>query len=698
MDGQPAPRRKVSAKDLDFTDLPMEPLTALQGGAALASGFNRAAIAGIAGLPAKTGADLIDLAKAAYGFTGGKLGLIDPNDLPQPLDRAKVIGSPEWIAAKIEGSGELGRAAIANPRPDNATARVLNAGGYAVGSGMSGRPTDMAMNAASGVAGQLAAEAGASPEWAMLASMGPQTAQQAAAASLRGTMRGGEAGRKEMEQRTAEFRAAGVEPTVGLATGKRIPQAIESTLSRAPGAAGVIAAKAESIRDQLGGTVNAQRDRVSDEYGPAIAGEAVKRGAEQYRTRQQEIYGELVDRALAKVPEDMRFPVANMLARGELTLADIEGAPNVTRVLNQPKGFTQDVLTALDKDASPQPPQQVPGRILQENGQPFAQEIPATPGGIGIDAIRGLRSRVGELAFRNNPLNADANTGALKALYGGAKQDLMTAAALADAERVKRGQQPGVHEGLSRADRFYSVTSDVLDNVLAPLHKTAEVSPERAYSRVEGMSKASGGNVQRLMASVPLDARRKIAATVIDELGKANPGGQNAEGTMFSPAQFLSNWNRLDPAAKTGIFLGVKDGGRVRDKLELVAKAAERIKDAGKVYANPSGTAGAAQAASTWVGLGAGVAGILTGNPTGYKTTGAILSVMGTSWGAAKVMTSPRFVDWLAQSTVVPPEKMRQHLYRLNLLASKEDDPEARAAMQDVAATITSQLGDEIPR
>src|SRR5689334_23293136 len=70
-----------------------DPVTPLQAGAAFASGFNRAVIAGVGGLPVDTALNVADLARAGYGYAGSKLGLIKPDDLPAPLDRSQYVGS-----------------------------------------------------------------------------------------------------------------------------------------------------------------------------------------------------------------------------------------------------------------------------------------------------------------------------------------------------------------------------------------------------------------------------------------------------------------------------------------------------------------------------------------------------------------------------------------------------------------------------
>jgi hypothetical protein len=666
------------------------PLSALDAGGALASGVNHGVIAGLGGLPAKVGADIIDLGTAAYGTAGRALGLLEPQDMPEPLDRSKVFMSPEWITNKLQGNS-VTAAAINNPRPDLRSARLLNAGGNAVGASLAGRPADMAMQLASGVAGQGATEAGASPAWAMVASMTPQLGVTGAQGATRGAVRGGEQGRLEMEQRIRDFEAAGVDPTVGLATGGRTAQAIESALAKAPGGAGVMAKKIEDIQAQLQGTANLVRDTASPVYGPVAAGEALRHGAEAYKDRRGAIYGTMMDRAMDLIPEGMTFPVSGMMARGEATLADVPGAPNVSGVLNQPRAFTQRVVQALERDATPQPSQNVPSQILQADGQPFTTQTRATPGGLPMEGIRGLRSRIGELAYAQNPLNADANTGALKNLYGGARQDIRNAGTLADAERVARGQNPGVAQGLDRADRFYSQTQRILDDVLAPIHKTAEGSPERAYARVESDMRNSGQSAVKLMSALPLENRKLVLATAIDRLGRARPGAQNADGDAFSASTFLTNWNKMSPEAKKTVTW-MPNGSAMRDQLDMIARAADRLGQASKVYSNPSGTAQATNAVGAISGLASGLSLAAAGHVgAGLMSAGGILGTMAIFNVSARTMSNPRFVKWLADSTKMRPQQIQQHLARLSLMATRETDPEARAELQELQQRLAME-------
>jgi hypothetical protein len=687
-----------AANDADLMELAKQyggkpvappPMTALQAGAALSSGVNAGVLAGIPGLVADTGANVIDLGRAAYGYAGTKLGFLKPEDMPAPLNRHNVVGSSQWILDQFNRT-PVTSALVTNPRPDVPAARVLNAGGNALGSSMAGSPANMAMQFGSGALGQVAAEATGDPNLGLLVSMLPQTTVTAAQAGARGLLRGGEQGRRDLIQRTQDFQNAGVTPTVGLATGNRVPQAIEATLGRAPGAAGTIASKAADINAQLQATANAVRDGLSPSYGPVAAGDAFRSAIPAYRDQRNAIYNAMLDRGMNAVPPDMTFPASAMLSRGQATLTNIPGAPNVSRVVNQPLGFTQDLVGALRQDAMPQPPTVVPLSVLGPNGQPLTRTLPGAPGGLPMDALRDLRTRIGSLAYAQNPLLADANQGALKNLYGGAKQDLYSAGALADAQRVANGQPPVVLNQFQRADRFYNATQDVLRKTLEPIYRAGENASEGSFNRFESDAKNSGTSVVQTMASMPLDVRRTAAATVIDRLGRANPGAQNVEGDAFSSGTFLTNWNKIAPQAKTAITMGIPNGGQVRQSLDYIAKAAERIKDAGKVYANPAGTAGAAAALGQAASLGGSAVAFMTGHPSlGLTGLGAVLGTQAVGRFGAYAMTSPTFLKWLSQTSELRADQIGAHLRRLAVMANASNDP----GLKQLSAGLSAELG-----
>jgi hypothetical protein len=246
---------------------------------------------------------------------------------------------------------------------------------------------------------------------------------------------------------------------------------------------------------------------------------------------------------------------------------------------------------------------------------------------------------------------------------------------------------------LQRADRFYQASQDQLQQFLSPLYRAGEPASERSFYRVEGDLANSGQNVARFMSSMPLDARRQFAATALDRMGRATPGQQDATGTAFSPQTFLTNWNRIDPAAKDAMLRTIPGGQNVRAKLDAIAQAASMMRDANKVYANPSGTAPTSALIGTGIGVGTGLGMMATGNlGAGAKALGTVLGTMAMNNLGAHAMVSPRFVNWLAQTTDLSPQRLQQHVARLAQSAAFESDPNERAALQRFANELTMEL------
>jgi hypothetical protein len=172
-------------------------------------------------------------------------------------------------------------------------------------------------------------------------------------------------------------------------------------------------------------------------------------------------------------------------------------------------------------------------------------------------------------------------------------------------------------------------------------------------------------------------------ATLIDELGQATPGRQDAHGSLFSSETFLTNWNKLSPSSKAVMFAGFPGANKVRQDLETVAKAAELVRTKGGIYANPSGTSGAM--AQIGVGGTAAVA-AATGN---IGLLGSVLGSTAAAYLGAKALTNPAFVKWLADSRgIVKPEAAQFHAQRLAIISNQIEDPETRAEVEQFRAAL----------
>ena len=170
------------------------------------------------------------------------------------------------------------------------------------------------------------------------------------------------------------------------------------------------------------------------------------------------------------------------------------------------------------------------------------------------------------------------------------------------------------------------------------------------------------------------------------ELG-VETGAEYIAKSGFSANRFMNAWNTMSKEAKDVLFKG-SDFADLGKELDNLAFVVERVRDAAKIGANPSGTAQSAHALG-WL-LAAGGGGATLGLEFGLG------SVVGPA-GVAKLMTRPAFVRWLAEGTEIVarnPNSMAQHIRRLVQIqaANPEIRDEIRALLQGLQGETTEPL------
>ena len=120
----------------------------------------------------------------------------------------------------------------------------------------------------------------------------------------------------------------------------------------------------------------------------------------------------------------------------------------------------------------------------------------------------------------------------------------------------------------------------------------------------------------------------------------------------------------------------------MRQDLDGIARAADRIRKGSRVLFNPSGTANRlinvlpGAAAAGGVGVGSMPVVLLA------------LSTPALANASARLMTNPKFVRWVGQSTRIPAQRLPGHIARLaNTL---EDDPDALEAANQFIDFLTA--------
>lgn len=578
----------------------------------------RHAIEGLASLPAMVAQPVADLGDMALSAMGSDFRF--GNQAQGVSDLLSRAGAPE-----PETAGE---------RVVGDASQVLTAGGGVLG--LAQRGTGPLANmlarapgsqAASSVAGGGAAgvtrETGGSPGAQALAGLGAGVATPAAISGVRNAISA------RTTPNVEAFRSAGAEPSVGAATNSRFLQGLENLVAKLPGGQGVMQRFHSETQKHLGSKV---RTGVTAE----TAGRTIERGVDKFLHRTKERFSQLDARTAEKIPSKTRIePQSTVRILGEIT-SPVVGAESTTAAMVNP--------------------------ALANMRRNLAEDLSTNNGQMPYEALRQLRTRVGSML--DDALVTGVPGGQLKRVYGALSEDMRRAAEAAGAGKEFARQN---HYWRARMDRIESTLERVVGK---------GSQPEDIFRRVNPATPDAVNKLRATLRSLEPAEREVVSRAVIDRLGRATPGRQNDIGDAFSSETFLTNWNRISPQAKSALF----PNSGMRADLDKLANVSSRLRGSGQVFANPSGTAGAAAGYTVYGSMGLGA---LTGNtPAIAAGAGALLLTNVTS----RMLTSPRVVNWLA-STPSNRQHMAAHIARLPTIYAQIDDEGLR---EDLAAYAES--------
>ncbi|MDQ7996055.1 MAG: hypothetical protein AAGC76_09390 [Luteibacter sp.] len=560
----------------------------------------------------------------------------------------------------------------------------------------------------SGLASGAAHEAGASPVGEIAAGLAGAFVPAIPAGFLeagRRALRGGEDGRRAVEQALTDFGSVGTSPTVGQATGSKANQFLESTLGRTPGASGVMARRAEAQAGEIQQGVEGIASRLSPNADPARAGIAIERGitgqggfVDRFKQNANSLYDQL-DQYL---PQTARVPVENTRAAlAELTSA-IPGAPQTSRFFRN--GKIADIANAVDADTvGPMAPLNRPDVVSEVQRRQFAAadqnasidrtnaireslglkpragidpnaEIPqlldaATDGRLPYAAVKKLRTLVGE-ELANPSLASDVKSSAWDKLYQGLSADLQGAAKQAG---------PEAERAWGRANTYYRAGQQRIQALDRVVDKAG--GPEAVFNAATSGTKDGAFTIRNVMQSLEPDQQKVLSATVLRRLGAATPGTATEQGE-FSINSFLTNWNKLSPQAKNTLF--DRYGSGFREDVDAISRTAGNFRQSSRTGANTSGTG---QAMANNAALTGFTVAALTGR---VGAAAGIAGAAGTANLAARAMTSPAVVRFLARSTDIPRSQWPAAIAGLERDANDKGDQTAA----EVAATLRQHLSD----
>lgn len=630
-------------------------------GNAVGTGFFRNGVLGLAGLPVDTVANVIDLGKAALG---SGYQAITGNAAPRaldPSDRKNVVGSHAWLLDKARETAP-GQVLTQAVNPDYEGGYLQAAGGASMGVM---RPNNwrqainQGVTAVSGaLAGKGAAEATGDAAWGVVGGLTPSAIQQGGARVGKAVIIGANpfsdksmsAAERRVAERVTALRNAGVEsPTMGLATGNRMIGGVENILQNSPGSIGVMERARQKAVDGLQANTLRAADIASTNRGTTATGEAIKQGlGEKFKGDVRTKTGNLYDVLDQHVAPQTPTLVTNTLGKLDDLTATIPGAPNVSsRFVN---GTIRGLRDDFRKDTAgapqsvmvfPQPPRAGGGVMNAPQPQPPLQVvIPQQPptNQLPWEAVKKTRTLVGE-QLGDGILATGVPDRQWRSLYGSLSEDMGNAA---------RNTSPAAEAAFNRASNYNRAAMGRMERV-APFANAQ--TPERSFNMLADAANERGSlsTLQAVKKSLPQDTRGQVAGTIIERLGKATNGAQNADGTAWSPETFLTNWNKMTPKAREELFSGFKNAAEVKASVDSVAKATEMMRTNSKLWANPSGTAANLAARGT-VGLG------LAGGLLSPWVPAGVAAYMGGNRLAAGLLTDAEVVNSMAKRNYVSPQ------------------------------------------
>lgn len=618
----------------------------------------------ILGIPIPSMGDIVSVGPEAAEALGGAMGVAGATASAVPTGGTSLVTVPAaaglGAAAGREAYGLLAQRALGTedtrPLPQHLTDTAITAGVNAVGQRV-GELAGKGIDALAGTVNRYVRSGAA----------------DTGAAALR------------------DFANLGVQPpTAGTVTGNRTSQIIESALSNTPGGATIMQRAADQSLSDLRGAADdiAQRIATGDGANPSGAvrtpqgvGETLKSAAEGAGDRfNDRILSKLAPALDTAVGTDTRVAVNNAREMADGLKAAIAAAPETRQpqlqaALDELEGVISDA-TAKGRTVTVGPEPGLGGPAAG-NPQPIQYtEITRNPG-IPFRILREARTALGRA------LDAPDVSGytpkaeaALRKVYGQLNDDIYSAAKAAG---------PDAEKALATHDRYIRLNRNI--NLPTIQKIVDQQTDEQAFKYAMGLAKDGGSRLFALRRNSRPEEWDVVSSSVFGRLGRANPGAQGAselgdEAGDFSINTFLTNWNKLAPEARKALFQGTRYS-QIVPEMETLGRVAERMKDAQKM-ANPSGTARNMLAAA---GIGAAANEAINGDPKN-AALGLAAGVIAPRV-AAKVMTNPQVIRWLAQGARIPmsdPNAVTAHLGRLAAIA--EAEPEIRGWASQLAQSL----------
>jgi len=397
------------------------------------------------------------------------------------------------------------------------------------------------------------------------------------------------------------------------------------------------------------------------------------RGDGGFVDRFKALQGNLYDKLDQFFPGGTRIEVSRTKSALQALNAEIPGAPNVSKFFQNAR--IKGIEGALKADtegfgsvaANPEFGALFAGKKVSQDDAALLGQVLAD-GRLPYEALKKLRTLVGN-EIADAGIASDVPRSKWNALYAALSDDLGVAVA----------DNPAARAAWTRANNYTRAGMRRIEAIESVIDRSG--GPEAIFRAATAGTREGASTLRSVMQSVDDDGQKMITATVLRRLGRAKAGVQGELGDQFSSETFLTNWNGLSTEAKRTLFN--RYGDRFRADMDQVAKFAANLREGSQVFRNPSGTAQATAQIALGSTVGASVMAIMTGHAAaGAAGLTGVAAVTGGGNLTARLMTNPRFVKWLAQSTKIPAGMYPSMVNSLSAQAKESGDIDlARAAV-----------------
>ena len=428
---------------------------------------------------------------------------------------------------------------------------------------------------------------------------------------------------------------------VGEATQNKNWSMLQNMLSRTFGSAETMRRATDQTLQELDVAVNSAAKGIAPLQGAKAAGEGIRFGIDEWKSRK---FQPGYVATLNKIPiaPDDRISLRNMFDSWSRIKSEFGRGPNAD--VNLQQRFSSSTVDGIVEDA---------------------MKDVAAGNGVRWESVKAMRTRIGAMASDTH-LYGTTEKGQLDQLYRALSEDMRDAAAA-------RG--PAALKAFEVSNQYYTAGRKVADETLDRLY-TARI-PELVYQRA---TEGNATDIWRLRSTLKGSEWNSVPATVLNQMGR------KAEGSAFDPALFLRNWQGMDEGAKRALF----SGGRyteARGHIDNIVKMTEAFKTAAST-ANFSNTAGTMYLLSAIGAFGTGLA-------TGETDTSLV--ALGThtvgNWAAAKLLTSPAFVRFIATPARLGDVPARMHA----LSAVVRREPDIEPAVREYIAALEANHPTQAP-